>query len=203
VYSEYYNYIPPYYKYTAPVYNYYYTNASSVFYDRGTFIQNHYSVDKSNYYEIAVQYIVSEVYLAYAKSYMATYWYNTTDGTSRRYEEYAYSYQSKWGFSWNVSFVYYNGLKFIDSMFYNQVLSYYTYYYGQSTPFGYKEVKENARISISYYYYRYKTKYTQTAAYYAYTEQKYYYNSIIVTPETYEYTPAIETNPIHYIYTEV
>jgi len=47
------------------------------------------------------------------------------------------------------------------------------------------------------------TMYVYVKAYYAYTAKKYYYNSVIVTPESYQYTPAIETNPIHYTYTEV
>ena len=45
--------------------------------------------------------------------------------------------------------------------------------------------------------------YTISIAYYAYTAPKYYYNAIKTRNAYYQYTPAIETNPIHYSYTEV
>ena len=45
--------------------------------------------------------------------------------------------------------------------------------------------------------------YNMVSAYYAYTAPKYYYNSIRIRNAYYAYTPAIRTNPMHYIYSEV
>ena len=189
IYSEYYNYIPAYYRYTAAYY--YYTSTVST--TTGSVTWQHYHLAFPmgiNLYVIKKTSMSSDYAYYYAGSFKVYL---------------AAGQRQPSGSMWQYNFgtISWNSYSFTGYITIREEYYRYRYYYDATY-----YIIEPTSFMITYPYASNTQQYIR--AYYAYTAPKYYYNSVITrvayyayTPPIYEYTAGIETNPIHYIYTEV